>query len=335
VGHGGSGKSSLLRALGGAHPAADLRGQWSHLGGPLPRAERWYFTEQSGLQKTPTAGREVLLLEQLPRSVPHPDADSGWRLLLDDLRASTAAVWLLDEPTVGAPGAIQQEFKEIILQSKQLRTVALVTHDQSLVRAVADRVGILGDGRFELHQAGPLFAAPPTRLAARYVRTGSTWPSTPPPMPPLPTHFHWVLPDQLAGMGRPGLNREEEDDLVALSAANIHVLVSLTEAPFPPERLRSFGIEGRHFPIPDMGIPAIAPLARLCRTVEGKLKEGDRVAVHCHAGLGRTGMVLAAFLVWQRRPAAEAVAAVRAINPRFIQTIEQERFITRFADDVG
>jgi atypical dual specificity phosphatase len=335
VGHGGAGKSSLLKALGGAVPGAQLRGQWRWRGGPAPEAERWYFTEQRGLQKTPAASRRALLLEQLPRSVPIPGVDSGWRLLLDDLRAAAAETWLLDEPTVGAPAEIREEFERILAENRGQRTILLVTHDQSLARAVADRVGLCGDGAFEFHEAASLFASPATPRAVQYVRTGSSWASQPAPLPTLPTHFHWVIPEQLAGMGRPGLNREEDDDLAALSAADIRVLVSLTEAPFPAAQLQAFGIEGRHFPIRDMGIPQVTPTARLCKFIETRLRDGDRVAVHCHAGLGRTGLLLAAYLVWQRTPPEDAIVAVRRLNPRFIQTPEQERFLHRFKDDVG
>jgi atypical dual specificity phosphatase len=334
VGHGGAGKSSLLRALGGALPSPQLRGRWRHRGGPVVEADRWYFTGQQGLERAVGAGR-VLRLEQLPHTQPRPSTDQGWRRLVAELRATAIDTWLLDEPTAGAPPEIDDEFRHLLAGSRRHRTIVMVTHDQSLVRAVADRVGLCGNGVFEFHDARRLFESPSTALAERYARTGSSWAASPPPMPLLPTHFHWVIPDQLAGMGRPGLNREVDDDLTALSAADIRVLVSLTEMAFPSDLLQAFGIEGRHFPIADMGIPQVAPAARLCKFIETRIKGGDRVAIHCHAGLGRTGLLLAAYLVWQRAEPEEAIARVRAINPRFIQTVEQERFLSRFKDDVG
>lgn len=336
VGHGGAGKSSLLRALGGLTPPEEREGTWTYREGPLPLAERWRFTEHRSLEKIPSpGGGGVVLLEQLRRSTPLPGVDRGWRLLLGELQASSARAWLLDEPTVGAPDEFVEGLKRLLLEAKRQRDIVLVTHDQSLVHAVADDLCLLGGGALELHDAQRLFTDPPTPLAHTYLRTGSSWLCPPPEVPKLPTHFHWVLEERLGGMGRPGLNREVEEDLAALSAANVNVLISLTEAPFPADQLRAFGIEGRHFAIPDMGFPAVGPAARLCKFAETRIKDGDRVVFHCHAGLGRTGLMLAATLIWMRTDARAAIEQVRRINPRFIQTAEQERFLQRFQDDVG
>jgi atypical dual specificity phosphatase len=335
VGHGGAGKSSLLRCLGGRGEGLETRGIWTFRGGPLRRAARWGFSQGERLEQELIEGDAPLFLEQVQRATPLPKQEDGWQPLLDALSVTEAPVWLLDEPTAGAPEPVKQRMASLLLREKGKRTIVLVTHDQELVRGTADQVCILGGGRIELHEATTLFHTPTTRLGAAYQKTGTSWVCEPPTMPELPTHFHWILPGQMAGMGRPGLNRDIEEDLTALSAANVQILVSLTEEPFPVTQLQSFGIEGRHFPIRDMGFPTIAPTARLCRSLEARLKEGDRIAFHCHAGLGRTGMMLGAMLVWMRRPASEAIAQVRAVNPRFIQTREQERFLERFQEDVG
>jgi hypothetical protein len=60
--------------------------------------------------------------------------------------------------------------------------------------------------------------------------------------------------------------------------------------------------------------------------------EGRRVAIHCHAGLGRTGLAAACFLVFTRESpsAAAAVAAVRAARPGALQTPAQVLFVSIF-----
>jgi atypical dual specificity phosphatase len=211
-----------------------------------------------------------------------------------------------------------------------LAAAVVVTHDLELARELADRVLLVVAGRIAAAgAAADFFASPPNELAARFVAQGNCW--LPPPPPELPRHFHWLLPGRLAGMGRPGLTGDLDSDLAAVAAAGVTLLVALTSEPVPAARLRPFGLACRHFAIPDMGVPAVGPTARLCRDVERALGNGEAVAVHCHAGLGRTGLVLASFLVWLGMAPAAAIARVREVVPGYIQNRAQEEFVRRFA----
>jgi atypical dual specificity phosphatase len=55
------------------------------------------------------------------------------------------------------------------------------------------------------------------------------------------------------------------------------------------------------------------------------------VAVHCLAGQGRTGSVLAAWLIRGGQAAPAAVAAVRAACPGAIEAVAQESALREFA----
>ena len=57
------------------------------------------------------------------------------------------------------------------------------------------------------------------------------------------------------------------------------------------------------------------------------LRQGEVVAVHCLAGLGRTGLVLAAWLIQQGLTAEEALRRLRTIEPGFVQSLEQEALL--------
>ena len=55
------------------------------------------------------------------------------------------------------------------------------------------------------------------------------------------------------------------------------------------------------------------------------------VAVHCEAGLGRTGTIIATYLVSEGESAEEAVRRIRALEPSAIETYQQIEFLKEYA----
>jgi atypical dual specificity phosphatase len=319
VGPAGTGKSSLMATLAGSPPPEVTPfGLWMHRGAemrlPRPAKPDGVFWLRQRTARS-TAGGTVL---------------PTWRSAF----ASGAPTLLLDEPTVGLDAVEVSELTSALREHANTKAALLVTHHLAFARAVADHVAFLCAGELRAQgDARSFFETPPSELAARFLEQGNCWPQVAPPA--LPSHFHWILPDALAGMGRPGLLGDEEDDLFAIASAGITHVVSLTEEPLSQAKLRAFGLVGRAFPIPDMGVPALSPTARLCRDIARIQRDGGRVVVHCRAGLGRTGTILAAMLVWLGHSPEAAVEVVRTRASRYIQTNSQLDFVRRFSEIAG
>jgi atypical dual specificity phosphatase len=325
LGPAGTGKSALLRGMTGRpFPLGwRLSGSWRYKGRDL--------RSSSGLH---LALGEIAWLPQVRAcSAAGAAGDRPRRPRWREAFGEGNCTILLDEPTRGLPPGEIADLVERVRGQCATGAAVVVTHDLAFARVIADDVCLVCAGRIVAQgKARCFFDSPPNELAERFLSQGNCWPARPWP-PELPSHFRWVLPGKLAGMGRPGLLADLETDLESIAAAGAGLVVSLTEEPLASERLRPFGLTGRHFPIQDMGVPAIGPAANLCREIERAMKDGA-VVVHCHAGLGRTGTILAAVLVWLGRRPDEAVDEVRGVARGYIQNRAQLDFVHRFGEAV-
>jgi atypical dual specificity phosphatase len=141
-------------------------------------------------------------------------------------------------------------------------------------------------------------------------------------------NFGWVIPGRVAAMGRPG-----PSDAEALRAEGITAVLCLAEDG-PVDDLARAGFRVRHEPIDDFCAPDPATLARCVGFVQESIERGDRVLVHCHAGYGRTGTVLAALLASRGEDPRQAIERVRRLRPGSIETLEQERAVLDFARSI-
>ena len=129
--------------------------------------------------------------------------------------------------------------------------------------------------------------------------------------------------------GRAGGNVDR--DLDTLRGYGVGALLTLTETALPPGALERHGILGLHLPVDDFHAPTTAQMLDALAFLDEARAEGTPVAVHCLAGQGRTGTVLAAYLIRGGLSAEQAIAEVRAICPGAIEASPQTRALAGWA----
>ncbi|MCC6555864.1 MAG: dual specificity protein phosphatase family protein, partial [Polyangiaceae bacterium] len=223
-------------------------------------------------------------------------------------------------------------------------------------RAGGDAVALLAGGRvLEARPAADFFAGPSTEAGRHFLSSGSCSvpsPGTPaedlaegvePTPVPLqatepirnargPRGFRWMKRGRLAGTPRPGLIDDFEADLEALRSVGVTLLVTLETERLPDAALRAAGLRSLFFPVEDMRAPSIEAARAHCEEIARLEAAGEVIAVHCRAGLGRTGTMLAAQLVHEGASALEAIEAVRRVEAQWIKSEAQIVFLERFAE---
>ncbi|MBN1231593.1 MAG: dual specificity protein phosphatase family protein [Anaerolineales bacterium] len=123
----------------------------------------------------------------------------------------------------------------------------------------------------------------------------------------------------------------------SLDIASVVVLVSEEEISSKSlrdllQRYEDAGINVIHYPIMDFGTPRDSvKLCDILENVSHSLKNGKNIAVHCHAGIGRTGLFLSllarkTFLL----EGEQAIQWIRRYLPYAVENSVQEAYISNF-----
>ena len=145
-------------------------------------------------------------------------------------------------------------------------------------------------------------------------------------------NFSFIIPNVLAGCAHPQNSADLSEALQDLSDLQIATIVSLDEYGLPAQELHRLGFHHLHIPVQDFTPPSFAQADEFVTFVRSERDAGRAVVAHCMAGIGRTGTMIACYLVAEGHSAEEAIAMVREKRPGSVETREQEAFIAAYAD---
>jgi protein-tyrosine phosphatase len=110
----------------------------------------------------------------------------------------------------------------------------------------------------------------------------------------------------LAIMPRPGPEEWLRDEIAGLGKLGVTTLVSLLEdweerelsLSAESEIAKANGIDFISYPIVDRSVPSnLASFEELVKDLTQRINDGNGVAIHCRAGIGRSGITAASVLV--------------------------------------
>lgn len=144
-------------------------------------------------------------------------------------------------------------------------------------------------------------------------------------------NFSFLIAGKLAGSAHPGRGERLAESLAGLREAGFTAVLTLCEEPIEPALLEEFGLAALHLPVADFCRPSSDQIERGVEFLRRSTADGACALVHCSGGFGRTGTILACYLVRMGRTADDAIEEVRRLRPGSIETPEQEEAIRQYA----
>ena len=145
-----------------------------------------------------------------------------------------------------------------------------------------------------------------------------------------PTNFSWFIDEKLAGCGMP--TTYDEVDWVVKQG--IKSIITMTENALPETWIQD--IKYLHVPTEDLNAPDMDKIDDAVDFIHQRINDKEPVMVHCAAGIGRTGTILACYLIKYRKYSAKnAIEKVRKERPGSVQSERQEFVVGLYEKHVG
>lgn len=144
-----------------------------------------------------------------------------------------------------------------------------------------------------------------------------------------PTNFSWLIENKLAGSGMP----TSFDEFQWLVNQGVKSIVTMTENSLPENWIQS--IDYLHVPTPDLTAPDMDKIDSAVEFIHQQISKNSSVMVHCAAGMGRAGTILACYFVkYKKLSAKDAIKKIRDERPGSIQSEVQELAISYYEKHV-
>lgn len=147
-------------------------------------------------------------------------------------------------------------------------------------------------------------------------------------------NFSYVVEGKIAGSSHPGHADFLTEALTEFRDEGIRAVLTLTEQPLDPGPLRELDMASLHLPVQDFTAPTANQIDRAVEFLGVHGTDDSRVVVHCAVGYGRTGTVLACYLVSRGRTAEAAIETIRRLRPGSIEDPSQERAVEEYERQV-
>ena len=103
----------------------------------------------------------------------------------------------------------------------------------------------------------------------------------------------------------------------------------MTEDPLPESWIKD--VKYLHVPTEDLSAPDMKKIDQAVEFIYKGIQKNEPVMVHCAAGIGRTGTILACYLVkYQKMSISDAIEKVRKERPGSIQSESQELAVSLY-----
>jgi len=159
-------------------------------------------------------------------------------------------------------------------------------------------------------------------------------------------YSNWIT-DNILATARPSSRLMQQYDIIEqFHTHNIGAIINLqqpgehkdcgdgiinNEFSYCPEDFMRSHIYYYNFGWRDLTVPTLDHVLNIVQVINFTHGEGKKVAIHCHAGLGRTGLVIACYLQYAHFfDGEQSINMVRLHRPLSIQTSKQQAFVIEF-----